>query len=99
MSPYEAHAYSLALALQRVLSDLCELPANGAGSRIEQAYDAMDEVIEMLEPQESDEGATAIKPATMTLREHLVNMRHALAEKRVTKGKYQATVDALPDDP
>ena len=50
MTPQEARALTMAYELHRLLGELCEQPQNGRGSCTEAAWDSMDSVIEMLEP-------------------------------------------------
>lgn len=56
MSPHEVRAYAMACELHRLLGELCELPQNGRGSCLEAAWDSMDDVITMLEPEEPAAG-------------------------------------------
>ena len=42
----------MAIELQRLLGELCDLPENGPGSAIDDAWNRMDDVVEMLEPQD-----------------------------------------------
>lgn len=56
ISPEEARAYAMAVELQVLLEKLCQLPQNGRGSCLEAAWDGMDEVILMLEPEEPSPG-------------------------------------------
>lgn len=51
MTAQEARAYAMACELHRLLGELCEQPQNGRGSCMEAAWDGMDEVISMLEPE------------------------------------------------
>jgi len=54
MSLDHERVYAMALELHRMLGDLCDLPENGPGSAIDDAWSRMDDVVEMLEPQELD---------------------------------------------
>ena len=47
-----ARAYAMAVELHRLLGELCDLPENGPGSAIDDAWSRMDDVVEMLEPQD-----------------------------------------------
>jgi hypothetical protein len=58
MSVDHARALTMAYELHRLLGELCELPENGEGSCVADAWDRMDDVIGMLEPDDpDDEGA------------------------------------------
>jgi hypothetical protein len=52
MSPAEARALAMAYELSRLLGELTE--QHGAGSRVEDAWDRMEDVIGMLEPDGGD---------------------------------------------
>jgi len=52
MSADQARAYAMALELHRLLGELCDLPENGPGSALDDAWNRMDDVVEMLEPQD-----------------------------------------------
>lgn len=52
MSADHARAYAMAIELRGLLGELCDLPENGPGSAIDDAWNRMDDVVEMLEPQD-----------------------------------------------
>lgn len=54
ISADHARAYAIAIQLHRLLGELCDLPENGPGSAIDDAWNRMDDVLEMLEPQGND---------------------------------------------
>lgn len=56
MSPQEARAYAMACELHRLLGEICEQPQNGRGSCMEAAWDQLDEVLVLLEPEEPAAG-------------------------------------------
>ncbi len=51
MSAAHARACAMAIELQPLLGELCDLPENGPGSAIDDAWNRMDDVTHMLEPQ------------------------------------------------
>jgi hypothetical protein len=54
MSPQEARALAMAYELSRLLGELTARPEHGRGSCIEDAWDRMEDVIGMLEPDEDE---------------------------------------------
>jgi hypothetical protein len=52
MSVDHARALAMAYELHRLLGDLNDRPENGEGSCVEDAWNRMDDVIGMLEPEE-----------------------------------------------
>jgi hypothetical protein len=55
MTQLEARAIAMAYELHRVLGEICELPEHGAGTRAEQAWDLMDDVISYLDSDAPDD--------------------------------------------
>jgi hypothetical protein len=55
MSEQERRALAMAYSLHELLGDLFDLPENGPGSHVEQAWDHVDEVIASLEPDDEDD--------------------------------------------
>jgi hypothetical protein len=56
VSSEEARAYAMACELHRLLGDLCALPQNGRGSCIEAAWDCLDDVLTLLQPEDPAPG-------------------------------------------
>jgi hypothetical protein len=54
MSPPDARALAMAYELSRLLGELTERPEHGPGSCVEDAWDRMEDVIGMLEPDEDE---------------------------------------------
>jgi hypothetical protein len=54
MSVEHARCLAMAYELHRLLGELNERPENGEGSCVEDAWDRMDGVVGMLEPDEPD---------------------------------------------
>jgi hypothetical protein len=57
MSVEHARCLAMAYELHRLLGELNERPENGEGSCVDDAWDRMDGVVGMLEPDEPDEEA------------------------------------------
>jgi hypothetical protein len=51
-----ARCLTMACELRRLLGELCQQPGNGAGSCVEDAWERMDDVIGMLEPEDEELG-------------------------------------------
>jgi len=64
MSTDHARCLAMAYELHRLLGELNDRPENGEGSCVEDAWDRMDDVIGMLEPEEPDDE----KPTVRSLR-------------------------------
>ena len=54
MSPLEARVLTMAYEISRLLGELTDRPEHGPGSRVADAWDRMEDVIGMLEPDEDE---------------------------------------------
>jgi hypothetical protein len=56
MCPDHARALAMAYELRRLLGEIKDLPENGAGSAVEDAWNRMEDIIGLLEPPRDDGG-------------------------------------------
>jgi hypothetical protein len=54
MSGLEARAVAMAYELYNLLGELFDYPEHGPGSRVERAWDAADDVVSALDPDERE---------------------------------------------